>query len=367
MKIIISGGGSGGHIFPAISIANALKQIDNNIDIFFIGAQGKIEMEKVPKAGYTIEGLWISGFHRKRMWRNILFPVKLLSSLWKANRLIKSFKPDVVVGVGGFASGPTLRVASAKGIPTLIQEQNSYAGITNRLLAKKVNCICVAYPDMESAFPAEKIVFTGNPVRASILKLDASKEEACKYFGFDINKPILLMIGGSLGAWSFNKAMAKNTDFFKARPDIQILWQCGSLYENDYKNSATAQLPNVRMSAFIDRMDLAYSMCDVIIARAGAGTISELMVVGKPVVLVPSPNVAEDHQTYNAKALVDKGAALLIPDNTINEALLPSVEQLLNDSDKRKDLATKIKSLAITDAANKIAQEVLQLVSKKLT
>ena len=363
-KIIISGGGSGGHIFPAISIANALKEIDANIDILFIGAQGKIEMEKVPKAGYTIEGLWISGFHRQRMWRNILFPIKLISSLWKANRLLSAFKPDAVVGVGGFASGPTLRMASAKGIPTLIQEQNSYAGVTNRLLSKKVNRICVAYPNMDSTFPAEKIVFTGNPVRSSILELAASKEEASEHFGFDAQKPIILMVGGSLGASAFNKAMELNTAFFEAHSDIQILWQCGSLYETEYKDCATAQLPNVQMRAFIDRMDLAYSMCDVIIARAGAGTISELMVIGKPVILVPSPNVAEDHQTYNAKALVDKGAALLIPNKTINEALFPVIEQLLKNSDKRSDLATKMKSLAITDAAEVIAKEVLQLASK---
>jgi len=363
-KIIISGGGSGGHIFPAISIANALKEIDANIDILFIGAQGKIEMEKVPKAGYTIEGLWISGFHRQRMWRNILFPIKLISSLWKANRLLSAFKPDAVVGVGGFASGPTLRMASAKGIPTLIQEQNSYAGVTNRLLSKKVNRICVAYPNMDSTFPAEKIVFTGNPVRSSILELAASKEEASEHFGFDAQKPIILMVGGSLGASAFNKAMELNTASFEAHSDIQILWQCGSLYETEYKDCATAQLPNVQMRAFIDRMDLAYSMCDVIIARAGAGTISELMVIGKPVILVPSPNVAEDHQTYNAKALVDKGAALLIPNKTINEALFPVIEQLLKNSDKRSDLATKMKSLAITDAAEVIAKEVLQLASK---
>lgn len=339
--------------------------MDSNIEILFIGAQGKIEMEKVPKAGFPIEGLWISGFHRKRMWRNILFPIKLLSSLWKANRLINSFQPDVVVGVGGFASGPTLRVAGTKGIPTLIQEQNSYAGITNRLLAKTVNRICVAYPNMESTFPADKIVFTGNPVRSAILHLKDSKVEACKHFGFDNQKPIVLLIGGSLGASSLNKTMAKNTAFFEANPDLQFFWQCGSLYENEYKDCATAQLPNVQMSAFIDRMDLAYSMCDAIIARAGAGTISELMIIGKPVILVPSPNVAEDHQTYNAKALEDKDAAILIPDSEIEEGLFPVVKGLLADQERKSNLASNIKAMAITDAAEKIASEVLILASLK--
>jgi len=322
-------------------------------------------MEKVPKAGFPIEGLWISGFHRKKLWRNILFPIKLISSLWKARKLIKQFKPDAVVGVGGFASGPTLNIASARNIPTLIQEQNSFAGVTNRLLAKKADLICVAYPEMEKTFPAEKIFFTGNPVRASITELKYTKEQGAANFKFDSARAIILLIGGSLGASSLNKAMAHNTSFFQDNNEVQVLWQCGSLYIEEYKNCATAQLENVQVTAFIDRMDLAYSMCDVIIARAGAGTISELMVIGKPVVLVPSPNVAEDHQTYNAKALVKKDAALLVKDNVVNEELLTTVHQLLTDANRKKALAKNIKSLAITDAAEKIAKKVLLLADQK--
>jgi len=322
-------------------------------------------MEKVPKAGFPIEGLWISGFHRKKFWRNILFPVKLIHSLLKARKLIKRFKPDAVVGVGGFASGPTLNVASGRNIPTLIQEQNSFAGVTNRLLAKKADLICVAYPEMEKTFPADKIVFTGNPVRASIAELNFTKEQGAAHFKFENEGPIILLIGGSLGASSLNKTMAQNTSFFEDNNDVQILWQCGSLYIEEYKNCATAQLENVQVTAFIDRMDLAYSMCDVIIARAGAGTISELMVIGKPVVLVPSPNVAEDHQTYNANALVKKDAAILVKDDVINEELLTIVHQLLYDAERKKALARNIKSLAITDAAEKIAKKVLLLADQK--
>mgnify|MGYP000141071264 CR=1 FL=1 len=323
-------------------------------------------MDKVPKAGFPIEGLWISGFHRKKLWRNILFPIKLLSSLWKARILINRFNPDVVVGVGGFASGPTLRVASGKKIPTLIQEQNSYAGITNRLLAKRVDRICVAYPNMGDTFPAEKIVFTGNPVRAAILDLKANKKEAAKHFGFVGNKYIAFLVGGSLGASSLNKVMAKHTDFFESHPEIKILWQCGSLYFEEYKNCATAQLKNVKLSAFIDRMDLAYSMSDAIIARAGAGTIAELMVVGKPVILVPSPNVAEDHQTYNANALVKEEAARLVADKDIDKNLFPALLALLKDREARNIMSVKLNKLAITDAADRIANEVLDLADQKV-
>lgn len=364
-KIIISGGGSGGHIFPAVSIANALKEIDRNIEILFIGAKGKMEMEKVPKAGYTIEGLWISGWHRKKIWRNILFFVKLISSLFKAERLIRKFKPDVVVGVGGFASGPTLEVASRKGIPTLIQEQNSYPGITNKLLAKRVSKICVAYPNMEKFFPKDKIDMIGNPVRASLLEMNSTREEALKHFGFNGDKQVVFMIGGSLGAWSFNKLMKAQTDFFKENSQIQILWQCGKIYEEEYSKSETAALENVKMTAFIDRMDLAYEMADVIIARAGAGTIAELSVIGKPVILVPSPNVAEDHQTYNAMAFVNEDAALLVADKDIKENLLVQTKKLLDDKEQQKKLSENIKQLAITDAAKKIAEQVLKLSENK--
>ena len=365
LRIIISGGGSGGHIFPAVSIANALKQEDQNIEILFIGAKGKMEMEKVPKAGYTIEGLWISGFHRKKMWRNILFPIKLIASLFKAERLIRNFKPDVVVGVGGFASGPTLEVASRKRIPTLIQEQNSYPGVTNKLLAKKVTRICTAYPNMEKYFPSDKILLIGNPVRASLWQTKVNREEAFKHFDFDDSKKVIFMIGGSLGAWSFNKMMKKQSDFFKQNKDIQILWQCGKIYEEEYAKCETASLHNVKMSAFIDRMDLAYEMADVIIARAGAGTIAELSIVGKPVVLVPSPNVAEDHQTFNAKDFVDVDAAILIADKNIDEQLLEKTKSLLENKGEQQKLSENIKKLAITDAAKKIANEVINLAKIK--
>jgi len=364
LRIIISGGGSGGHIFPAVSIANALKEGDQNIEILFIGAKGKMEMEKVPKAGYTIEGLWISGFHRKKMWRNILFPFKLVASLFKAERLIRNFKPDVVVGVGGFASGPTLEVATRKRIPTLIQEQNSYPGITNKLLAKKVTRICTAYPKMEKYFPADKILLLGNPVRASLLQSQVSRKEAFNYFGFDDSKKTIFMIGGSLGAWSFNRMMKKQTDFFKKNKEIQILWQCGKIYEAEYAASDTASLQNVKTMAFIDRMDLAYEMADVIIARAGAGTIAELAIIGKPVVLVPSPNVAEDHQTFNAMAFVEVDAAILVADKVIEEELLERTKSLLENEKKQSELSTNIKKLAITDAAKKIADQVVKLASE---
>lgn len=365
IKIIISGGGSGGHIFPALAIAKALKKIDHSIEILFIGAKGKIEMEKVPKAGFSIEGLWISGFHRKKMWRNILFPFKLLSSLFKAGSLIRKFNPDVVVGVGGFASGPTLYVASSKKIPTLIQEQNSYPGVTNKLLAKRVNKICGAYPGLDRWFPKEKIILLGNPVRENLFEISNDKKSALQHFGFEENKPVMIMIGGSLGASSFNKSMKANAAFFKQNPDVQFLWQCGKLYEEEYKSCETAQLKNVSMSAFIDRMDLAYTMADLIIARAGAGTIAELMVIGKPVILVPSPNVAEDHQTPNAKALVDKGAAILVPDSEIEKELLPTALNLLKDKSQKTLLGTNIKKLESRDAAEQIAQEVLKLIKDK--
>ena len=365
LRVIISGGGSGGHIFPAVSIANALKKNDQNIEILFIGAKGKMEMEKVPKAGYTIEGLWISGFHRKKMWRNILFPVKLIASLFKAERLIRKFKPDVVVGVGGFASGPTLEVATRKGIPTLIQEQNSYPGITNRLLAKKVSKICVAYPSMEKYFPKDKIQLIGNPVRASLLEMKSSRKEAFEHFGFNEAHKAVFMIGGSLGAWSFNMLMKKQTDFFEQNKEIQILWQCGKIYEEAYSSCKTAALENVKVTAFIDRMDLAYEMADVIIARAGAGTIAELSIIGKPVILVPSPNVAEDHQTYNAKAFVDVDAAILVADKDIEKDLLLRTKSLLENKEEQKKLSENIKKLAITDAAKKIAKEVMNLANIK--
>ncbi len=362
LKVIISGGGTGGHIFPAIAIANAIKAKQPDADILFVGAKGRMEMEKVPKAGYQIEGLWISGFQRKLTLQNLLFPVKLVSSMLKARQIIRRFKPDVAIGVGGYASGPLLEMATRMGIPALIQEQNSYAGATNKLLAQKVQKICVAYDQMEHYFPKEKIVVTGNPVRSDLVNINASREEALQYFGLDANKKTLVIFGGSLGARTLNQAMAASTEWLHKRPDIQVLWQCGSLYVEQYQNCETAKLPNVRIQAFIDRMDLAYKIADAAIARAGALTVSELCLVGLPTILVPSPNVAEDHQTKNAMALVEKGAAILLKDANAIAQMIPKALELLDDENLRQKLSANIKQLAKPNAAEEIADEVLKLV-----
>ena len=360
-KIIISGGGSGGHIFPAIAIADAIKEKQPDADILFVGAKGKMEMEKVPKAGYPIQGLWISGFHRQLTLRNLLFPLKLLSSLLSAWRIIRRFKPDVVVGVGGFASGPLLEVASRRGFPTLIQEQNSYAGVTNRLLAKKVDKACVAYEGMERFFPADKLVLTGNPVRKALQESQANREEGASHFGLDPKRPILFVFGGSLGARSLNLAMAANAGLLKERPEVQMLWQYGQLYEEQFGQCETARLPNVQARPFIDRMDLAYAMADVIICRSGALTISELCFVGKPAIFIPSPNVAEDHQSKNAQALVDAGAAWVVRDEEAKALAVVKALELLNDEPSRKQLGENIRKLAMPNAAARIAEEVLKL------
>lgn len=361
LKVIISGGGSGGHIFPAIAIANALKKKVEDIDILFVGAKGKIEMEKVPKAGYPIKGLWISGLHRKEIIRNLLFPLKLISSLFKANSIISKFKPDVVVGVGGFASGPTLSVASKRGIPTLIQEQNSYAGLTNKTLAKGTDVICVAFPKMERFFTKSKLVMTGNPVRDDIVHIKGNREEGIRHFKMDTNKKTIVLVGGSLGAKSMNEAMAANANLLKANQDVQVLWQCGKLYIERFKDCDTAKLPNVLISAFIDRMDLAYLMADVVVCRAGALTISELSMVGIPTILIPSPNVAEDHQTVNAKALVEKDAAVLVEDKKANELIVKAALEILEDKKKQKSLRENILTFRKPDAAAAIADEILKL------
>ena len=362
MKVIISGGGTGGHIYPAIAIADALKTEQKDIDILFVGAEGKMEMEKVPKAGYPIEGLWISGFHRKLTLRNLLFPFKLISSLWKAHRIIKRFKPDAVVGVGGFASGPTLEIASRLGIPTLIQEQNSYAGVTNKLLSKKANKICVAYQNMERFFPKEKIKWTGNPVRSDINDLVDRKEEGLTHFQLDKNKQTILLFGGSLGAKTLNEAMAANTEQIAKETDIQIIWQAGKLYYDAYKDTATAALPNVQIRPFLDRMDLAYAVADIVICRAGALTISELCIVGKPAVLIPSPNVAEDHQTQNALALVAKEAAQLIKDKEAKERMIPVAIHIMRNNTIKNELSRNIRQLVKPNAAQEIAKEVIKLI-----
>lgn len=362
LKVIISGGGTGGHIFPAIAIAKAIQKIQPDAEILFVGAKGRMEMEKVPKAGYPIKGLWISGFQRKLTWQNLLFPLKLISSLLKARQIITTFKPDVAIGVGGYASGPLLEMATRMGVPALIQEQNSYAGATNKLLAKKVQKICVAYDKMERYFPKEKIIITGNPVRNDLVNIEATKAEAAAYFTLDVNKKTILIIGGSLGARTLNQAMAESTEWLRGRTDVQILWQCGGLYYEEYQNAQTSKLPNVLITAFIDRMDLAYKLADVAIARAGALTVSELCLVGIPAILVPSPNVAEDHQTKNAMSLVEKDAAILLKDADAKTQMIPRALQLLDDENLQYKLANNIRQLAKPHAAAEIAKEVLKLV-----
>lgn len=362
-KIIISGGGTGGHIFPAISIANALKKLDPAVEILFVGAEGRMEMEKVPAAGYKIVGLPVAGLYRSLTLKNFRVIAKLLKSLGMAKKVIKDFAPDVVVGVGGYASGPVLRQAGKMNIPTLIQEQNSYAGVTNKLLAKKASKICVAYDGMERYFPADKIIMTGNPVRQSYDNLSALKEEALAFFNLKRDKPVVLVLGGSLGAGSINKSLSDSLKKIK-NSDCQWLWQTGKYYyENVNALVSVSHTENITVHGFINRMEYAYAAADVIISRAGAGTISELCLVGKPVILVPSPNVAEDHQTKNARALSEKNAAILVADKdayTIAEEAL----RLIHDANKRKMLSENIRKLAIADADVRIAHEVLRLAEK---
>ena len=361
MRVIISGGGTGGHVFPALAIAEALKKLVPNVDVLFVGARGKIEMQKVPKAGYPIEGLWISGLDRKLTKRNLLFPFKLISSLWKSNKILNRFKPDVAVGVGGYASGPLLYRAAAKGIPTLIQEQNSYAGITNKLLAKKADKICVAYADMERFFPLEKLVLTGNPVRKEIYDNNLDKVEALKSEGFNPAYPTILIFGGSLGARTLNDAVEFNADFILNKKELNLIWQVGKLYYDEFKDSKLKDESRIKIVPFIDDMAKAYAMADLVVCRAGALTISELQMVGKPSILVPSPNVSEDHQTKNAKALVDNNAALMVADKEAKSGLVPTMFELLQNQQKMGELIENIEKMRNKDAAIKIAEEIIKL------
>ncbi len=375
-RIIISGGGTGGHIFPAISIANAFKKFCPHAEILFVGAEGRMEMKRVPDAGYSIVGLPISGFDRQRIWRNFLVLVKIVRSQWKARQIIKRFKPRAVVGVGGYASGPTLKMAGMMGIPTLIQEQNSYAGVTNKLLARKASKICVAYEGMERFFPAEKIVMTGNPVRQNLLDNIVSRDEAASFFRLNPAKKTLLILGGSLGAGTLNRTLCDNLETIRTHSDIQFIWQTGKVYLQSVKESIVAftgepvedscvpSLPNLFVTDFIKEMRMAYSLADLVISRAGAGSISEFCLLGKSVILVPSPNVAEDHQTKNALALVKKGAALYVKDVEAAERLLPVALESLADDAKLERIRTKIAKLAIPDSADLIAQEVLKLIEE---
>jgi UDP-N-acetylglucosamine--N-acetylmuramyl-(pentapeptide) pyrophosphoryl-undecaprenol N-acetylglucosamine transferase len=366
MRVIISGGGTGGHVFPAIAIANAIKACKPDAELLFVGAKGRMEMRRVPEAGYAIKGLWISGLQRKLTFKNLLFPIKLLVSMMQARNIISEFKPDVVIGVGGYASGPTLKAATAKGIPTAIQEQNSFPGITNKLLAKKVSRVFTAYKGMERFFPAQKIMLTGNPIRRDTVNIEGKKEEALKFFGLEPGKTTLVVIGGSQGAWSINEAIELALPLLTAQ-NIQIIWQTGSLFKT---RAAAAVLKNganhVKNTEFIQRMDLAYSAADIIVSRAGAMAISELCVIGKPCILVPYPAASEDHQTHNALQLANQQAALLIKDAEVRKTLGDSILNLLNDKGLQSILSANIKKLAITDADKQIASEILKLGTKKL-
>ncbi len=360
INVIISGGGTGGHIYPAIAIANEIKLRYPTARILFIGAKGKMEMEKVPNAGYEIKGLWISGIQRKLTIKNLMFPLKLISSLWNANKIIRKFKPDIAIGTGGFASGPALMMASRKRIPTVIQEQNSYPGITNKLLSKKANKICVAYDNLERFFPLEKIVKTGNPVRQDLLLIHTKREEAQEFFNLDKKKKTVLVIGGSLGARRINQLIATELDFFESQ-NIQIVWQCGKLYYEEYKEFGDKN--HVQIHQFLNRMDLAYAAADYVISRAGASSVSELCIVGKPTLFIPSPNVAEDHQTKNAKSIVDKHGAIMLKESELNT--FPVVfETLLRDQGKQESLSENIKELALPNATSHIVNEIERLISK---
>ncbi len=361
-RVILSGGGTGGHIFPALSIANEIKKRNPDCEILFVGALGRMEMEKIPDAGYKIIGLPVMGFPRKPSLKIFKFFPSLLKSSSIARNIVKEFKPQIAIGVGGFASGPLLRAAAKNGVPTLIQEQNSYAGITNKLLSKKVKAICVAYDKMERYFPKEKIIFTGNPVRANLIENIKESKEAAEYFSLKENKKVILIIGGSLGARSINNSVLKNIDKI-ANSEVNVIWQTGAFYFDEIQDKLKNRKPdNLRIHKFISRMDLAYSIANLVISRAGAGTISELCLVGKPTILIPSPNVSEDHQTKNAMALVEKNAALMVRDNEIDEKLFSTAFKVVNDLEKCKNLSEKIRTLAKPEATKTIVDEVEKLV-----
>lgn len=363
LRIIISGGGTGGHIFPAISIANAIKTKRPDAKILFVGALGKMEMQRVPAAGYEIKGLPICGFDRKHLLKNVVVLFKIWKSERMAKRIIKNFKPMAAVGVGGFASGPTLNMCAAKGIPCLIQEQNSYAGVTNKLLAKKATKICVAYDNMERFFPKDKIVMTGNPVRQNVLNVKLTPQEARKAFGLDPDKKTILLVGGSLGARTVNESVRQHFDTVKANPDIQFIWQTGKYYNEEMKQALDAYgpLPNLKQMDFIADMGAAYKASDLVISRAGASSISEFCLIGKPVILVPSPNVAEDHQTKNAMALVNKNAAVYVKDSEAPDVLLKQAISIVRDDKQLASLAQNIAKLGLKDSADIIADEVIKL------
>jgi UDP-N-acetylglucosamine--N-acetylmuramyl-(pentapeptide) pyrophosphoryl-undecaprenol N-acetylglucosamine transferase len=361
LRFIISGGGTGGHIYPAIAIANALKLRFPSAEFLFVGAQDKMEMQKVPQAGYAIQGLWIAGLQRKLTLDNVLFPFKLLSSLWKSSCILRKFKPDVVIGTGGFASGPLLQMANSRGIPTLIQEQNSYPGITNKLLSKKASKICVAYDQLERFFPASKLVFTGNPVRQDLVDVHANRTAALTHFTLDPTKKTVLILGGSLGARRLNQLVEKELDFF-ASQGLQVYWQCGKLYWEQYQKY-NAQ-GGVQVVAFIDRMDLIYAAADFVISRAGASSVSELCLVGKPTLFIPSPNVAEDHQTKNAQAVVSQEGALLLKESELDTKFETVFGELIADESLQNKLSANIQKLAKPNATAAIVEEIVKLIKQ---
>lgn len=363
LRVLVSGGGTGGHIFPAVSIANEVRRRHPDAEILFVGAEGRMEMQRVPAAGYDIKGLPVAGFDRRRLWRNFAVLGKLWRSLRMANGILRDFRPDIAVGVGGYASGPMLKAAQRHGIPTLLQEQNGYPGVTNKLLAKKADAICVAYDNMDRWFPADRIVMTGNPVRAAITAVTATPAEAKKALGFDPGRPLVLSVGGSLGARTVNEAISAAIPQIE-KAGAQLLWQTGKLYADECSAKAQGH-PDVHASAFIDDMAMAYRAADLVVSRAGAGTISELELVGAPVILIPSPNVAEDHQRKNALALVDKGAAVMIEDAEATAKLGAELERLLADADTRRSMSQSIKAMSRPNAASDIVDHLEQIVAAR--
>lgn len=364
IRVILSGGGTGGHIFPAVAIANAIKEKAVHADIMFVGAKGRMEMEKVPAAGYLIEGLWISGLQRRLTVDNLMFPFKVISSLYYARKIIKSFKPDVVIGTGGYASGPTLRMATWLGIPTLIQEQNSFPGITNKMLASKADRICVAYPGMEKFFPESKISITGNPVRHDIEFNNHTRSEALKHFDLSDARSTILVVGGSLGARTINQSIHAGLETLASK-NIQLIWQTGKHYADQAAKAVTEfNLKGIITMPFIKEMDMAYSAADIVVSRAGAIAISELCLTGKPIILVPSPNVAEDHQTKNALALSSRNAAILVKDSDAAASLVSTITNLATDLTAQKKLSSNISSMAMRNSASLIAEHVFELALK---
>ena len=360
-RFLISGGGTGGHVFPAIAIGQELRKRFPRAEFLFVGAKDKIEMEKVPQAGFAIEGLWISGFQRKLSWANLMFPFKLLWSLSKAKRLVKKFKPHVAIGTGGYASGPTLKAVANAHVPYVLQEQNSFAGVTNKLLASQASVICVAYPNMDRYFPAERLVLTGNPIRKDLLEPLPSKEKGVTHFGLDANRPVLLVLGGSLGARRVNQLIEEELPFF-AKQGVQLLWQCGKLYKSEYQQYGSEE---IKVLPFIERMDLAYGAADVIISRAGAGSVSELALVEKPLLLIPSPNVAEDHQTKNALSLVDLGGARMLKESELEEGFETEIKGLLGDDTLKEQLKKGLQAYARPKATEQIVDEIIKLLPQQ--